>query len=49
MFDKSGEMKLSSLGLLLILAACVMSLFVQPEPKKAAQSKMPAVYFGFAE
>ncbi len=31
MFDWSGEMSLSSLGLLLILTACAMTMFAHPD------------------
>lgn len=45
MFDRSGEMKLSSLGLLLILTASVMALFMQPAPKAVTDAQTSAGYF----
>jgi hypothetical protein len=49
MFDRSGEMRLSSLGLLLILAACVMTLFIQPSPQYQVDPQTIGAFFGRSE
>ncbi|WP_168206442.1 hypothetical protein [Labrenzia sp. PHM005] len=49
MFDRSGEMKLSSLGLLLILTACLMTLFAQPSSERVPAGKISIGHYGFAK
>ncbi len=49
MFNRSGEMKLSSLGLLLILTACLMTLFAQPSSPNKTGASLATVYFGVAK
>jgi len=45
MFHRSGEMRLSSFGLLLILTAFAMTLFAQPDSRNQADTPAGAGYF----
>ncbi|EAV46370.1 hypothetical protein SIAM614_11088 [Stappia aggregata IAM 12614] len=44
MIERTGEMRLSSLGLLLLLAAAAMTLFADLGSKPTASAKATSVY-----
>lgn len=44
MFERTGEMKLSSAGLLLLLAAAAMSLFADHGPQASNAAKAKGMY-----
>ena len=44
MIERTGEMRLSSLGLLLLLAAAAMTLFADLGPKPSTSAKAKSVY-----
>lgn len=44
MIERTGEMRLSSLGLLLLLAAAAMTMFADLGPQPSTSAKAKSVY-----